>query len=152
MATIHTASVTTTAGSATLPSAGIYQPASPTNRIRVRAIEVFAEAATAVTEYAIRRITAIGTPGASQTAFPMDPSDTAATAIVAGTWTVAPTLTSGSLRKFPTGAAIGAGLMYRFPPGEGIVIPKTANNGVVVVLSSGTGQALAVNFEWEEIV
>jgi hypothetical protein len=149
---IYTASATTTAGSATLPAAGIYQPASPTGIIRVRAIEVFAEVATAVTEYAIRRITAIGTPGAAQTLFPHDTSEQAAAAIVATTWTVAPTLSTGSMRKFPTAAAVGAGVMYRFPPAGELLIPKTANNGIVVVLSSGTGQALAVNFEWEEVL
>lgn len=134
------------AGSTTLPIGGITATAGV--RPRAREIGVFNTTATEVA-LALRRITAIGTAGATQSV--LYESDSAQTALVTpkDTWTVAPTFVAGNLRVATLGAAKGSGVIWTFGP-DGLVIPNTTGDGLVIAVLTGTGQICEVSFTWDE--
>lgn len=135
---------TTGAGSTTLPIAGLMSVAG----VRPRLVEVgvFNSTATACA-VALRRVTAVGTPGATQSV--VYESDSAQTALTTpkDTWTVAPTFVAGNLRVASLGAAIGSGVLWTF---AGLVIPNTTGDGIVVSVLTGTGQICDVSLTWDE--
>lgn len=139
-------SALTTAGSTTLPIISLY--GGTTVRPRLRELALFNTTATAV-QLKLVRVSTTGTQGTALTEMPEVPEDTAAIATAFNTHSVAPTITSGDLYRVALGAAIGSGVVLTFPDG-GIVIPATANAGLAVVVSTGTGQAVEATLIWDE--
>jgi|KBSMisStaDraftv2_1062788.scaffolds.fasta_scaffold817480_1 hypothetical protein len=139
-------SALTSAGSTTLPIISLY--GGTTVRPRLRELHLFNTTTTAVSLKLVR-VTTTGTQGAGLTEMQEIAEDTAAIATAFQTHTVAPTITSGDLERVVLGAAIGSGVMLTFGDG-GIVIPATANNGLAVVVSTGTGQVVEATLVWEE--
>lgn len=137
---------TTGAGSTTLPIASLFAVA--TTSVRVYEVGVFNTTGTAVS-IALRRATAVGTPGAGQSEVNID--DPAATALVTAvdTHTVAPTLVTGAIRAATLGAAAGSGVIWT--SGErGFWIPAGTGNGLCLIPLTGTGQICDVYWEWSE--
>jgi hypothetical protein len=132
-------------GSTTLPIAGLMAQASTP----LWGVEIWATNTTAVAlSLALRRVTAVGTPGAAQTVqyeendtgtLKGDPRDT---------WTVTPTFATGALRNAAVGASIGSGSIPTFG-GRGLYIPPGTGNGLVLVPLTGAGQILDVTFVWD---
>lgn len=148
MARFSSAWRTTGAGSTTLPLAGLMAVA--TVRPRLVEVGVFNTTSTACA-VALRRVTAAGTSGSTQTVvYESDPSQ-AALATPKDTWTVAPTFATGNLRVASLGAAVGSGVIWTFG-GQlgGLVIPNTTGDGVVLSVLTGTGQICDVSFVWDE--
>jgi hypothetical protein len=144
MARFSAAWRTTGAGSTTLPIAGLMSVAGC--RPRLVEVGVFNSTATACA-VALRRVTAAGTSGATQSVvYESDPSQTAL-ATPKDTWTVAPTFLAGNLKAADLGAAVGSGIIWTFP---GAIIPNTTGDGIVISVLAGTGQICDVNFTWEE--
>lgn len=150
MARFSAAWRTTGAGSTTLPIAGLMSVAG----VRPRLVEVGISNSTATAcAVALRRVTAAGTSGATQSV--VYESDSAQTALATpkDTWTVAPTFVAGNLRVFSLGAAIGSGVIWTFGGGggsSGLVIPNTTGDGVVISVLTGTGQICDVSLTWDE--
>jgi len=137
---------TTGAGSTTLPIAGI--TATTLVRPRIKEIGAFNTTAVAVA-LAVRRITALGTAGAAEVeVYDTDPVQVALATLL-NTWTVAPTFVSGNVRVATLGAVVGSGVIWTFG-GEGLVVPNTTGDGVVLVPLTGTGQICDVYINWEE--
>lgn len=134
------------AGSTTLPIAGL--TAAAARRLRIREIGIFNTTSTAVS-IAIRRITAIGTPGAGQTEVYVDDESMAVSGTLLDTWTVTPTFVTGNVRVYSLGAAVGSGIVQPFGD-NGLVVPQGTGNGVVIVPLTGTGQICDVYFDWDE--
>jgi hypothetical protein len=135
-------------GSATLPIAGLMSVT--TCRPRLVEVGIFNTSATAV-DVALRRVTAAGTSGATQTAvYESDPSQPA-NATAKDTWTVTPTFVTGNLRIATLGAAAGSGVIWTFAGSAGgLVIPNTTGDGVVITIPTGTGQTCNVSLTWDE--
>lgn len=136
------------AGSTTLPIAGLMAVAGV--RPRLVEIGVFNTTTTACA-VALRRVTAAGTSGSTQSVvYESDPSQTAL-ATPKDTWTVAPTFVSGNIRVASLGAAIGSGVIWTFG-GQlgGLVVPNTTGDGVVISVLTGTGQICDVSIVWDE--
>jgi hypothetical protein len=111
MARFSSAWRTNGAGSTTLPIGGLMSVTGC--RPRLVEVGVFNTTTTACA-VALRRVTAAGTSGSTQSVvYESDPSQTAL-ATPKDTWTVAPTFTSGNLRVASIGAAIGSGLIWTF--------------------------------------
>jgi hypothetical protein len=148
MARFSAAWRTTGAGSTTLPIAGLMAVAG----VRPRLVEVgvFNSTATACA-VALRRVTAAGTSGATQSVvYESDPSQ-AALGTPKDTWTVAPTFVAGNIRAASLGAAIGSGIIWTFGGAlGGLVIPNTTGDGVVLSVLAGTGQICDVSLTWDE--
>jgi hypothetical protein len=142
----YNVSALTTAGSTTLPIMSLY--GGTTVRPRLREVCLMNTSATAVSLKLVR-VTTTGTQGTALTEMPQIPEDAAALATAFNTHSVAPTITTGDLYRWRLGAADGSGFVATFPDG-GIVIPATANAGLAVVVSAGTGQACEVTFIWDE--
>lgn len=149
MATFSAGWRTAAAGSTTLPMASLIS--ATTVRPRVFEIGVFNTTATGF-GVAVRRCTALGGTHAGAASAIQKESDTAqaplATVIDADTGT-APTLTSGQVRVATLGAAIGSGIVWTFGP-LGLVLPDTANNGIVIIGYQGTAQICDIYFAWSE--
>lgn len=134
------------AGSTTLPIASLFAPAAANPLIYE--VGVFNTTATAVA-IALRRATALGTPGTGREELFIDDENATATATLVDTHTVAPTLTAGAVRVGSLGAAIGSGVIWTF--GErGLRVPAGTGNGVCIVPLTGTGQICDVYVEWAE--
>jgi hypothetical protein len=139
------------AGSTTLPVASLFAPAAANPLIYE--IGVFNTTAVAVA-IALRRATALGTPGTGRDELFVDDEGAASSGATAGatlvdTHTVAPTFITGNLRVASLGAAIGSGVIWTF--GErGLRIPSGTGNGVCIVPLTGTGQILDIYVEWSE--
>lgn len=144
--TRYAASTITGAGSTTLPIVSLY--ASTSVRPHIREIHLFNTTATAVSLKLVR-LTTTGTQGTALTEMAHITEDRAAVAQAFATHSVAPTITTGDLWRGVLGAAIGSGVILTFPE-EGLVIPATANAGVGVVVSSGTGQVVEATIVWDE--
>jgi hypothetical protein len=139
-------SAITSAGSTTLPIISLY---GGTNvRPKIREIALFNTASTAVSLKVVR-VTTAGTQGAALTEMPLIPEDPAALAAAFNTHTVAPTITAGDLYRVRLGAADGSGVILKFEE-TGLGIPATANNGIAVVVSTGTGQVCEATMVWDE--
>lgn len=137
----------TTAGSTTLPIISLY--GGTTVRPRLRELHLFNTTATAVSLKLVR-VTTTGTQGTALTEVPMIQEDPAAIATAFNTHSGAPTITTGDLWRGVLGAAIGSGVILSFPDPGGLVIPPTANAGLAVVVSAGTGQAVEATLIWDE--
>lgn len=142
----YTVSALTSAGSTTLPIISLYGGTG--TRPRLREVHLFNTTTTAV-NLKLVRVTTAGTTGSALTIMPLVFEDPPALATAFNTHTVAPTITSGDLWRGQLGAAVGSGVILTFPE-NGIVIPKTASNGLAVVVSSGTGQAVDATLIWDE--
>lgn len=142
----YTVSAVTTAGSTTLPIISLY--GGTTVRPRLRELHLFNTTTTAVFLKLVR-VTTTGTQGTALTEMPQIPEDPAAIATAFNTHSGGPTITTGDLWRGSLGAAIGSGVILTFPEG-GIVIPATASNGLAVVVSTGTGQAVDATLVWDE--
>jgi len=142
----YTVSTITGAGSTTLPIISLY--GATTTRPKIREIAIFNTTATAVS-LKIVRLTTAGTQGTALTEMPLVPEYPAGACTAFATHTVAPTITAGDLYRFVLGAAIGSGTILTFPD-EGLAIPATANNGIGVVVSTGTGQVCEATLIWDE--
>jgi hypothetical protein len=150
MARFSAAWRTTGAGSTTLPLAGLMSVA--TCRPRLVEVGVFNTTATACA-VALRRVTAAGTSGATQSVVYESDSSQGALTTPKDTWTVAPTFAAGNLRVASLGAAIGSGVIWTFGGGggaSGLVIPNTTGDGIVLSVLAGTGQICDVSFTWDE--
>lgn len=147
MARVSGAFRTTGAGSTTLPIAGL--TATTGVRPRLREVGVFNTTAVAVAIALRRIITSLGTAGAAETEVYENDNSQTPVATLLNTWTVAPTFVTGNLRCGSLGAAIGSGIIWTFG-GDGLVIPNTANDGIVIIPLTGTGQICDVYFAWEE--
>jgi hypothetical protein len=138
-------------GSTTLPVASLFASASANPLIYE--VGVFNTTAVAVA-VALRRATAVGTPGTGRDEVFIDDEGSAssgatAVATLLDTHTVAPTFITGNVRVAPLGAAIGSGVIWTF--GErGLRIPSGTGNGICIIPLTGTGQILDVYFEWSE--
>lgn len=144
--TQYRVSAVTTAGSTTLPIISLY--GGTLVRPKLREIHLFNTTTTAVFLKLVR-VTTTGTQGTALTEMPEIQEDIAAIATAFNTHSVAPTVTTGDLWRCSLGAAIGSGVMVSFG-GVGINIPPTANNGLAVIVSTGTGQAVDATLVWEE--
>lgn len=142
----YSASCLTTAGSTTLPISSLY--GGTAGRLKLRQLDIFNTTATAVSLKLVR-VTAAGTPGTGLTEMPWDQADVAATATAFNTHSVTPTITAGDLFRWVLPAAIGGGIIETFPE-PGFIVPATANNGLAILVSAGTGQACEVTWTWEE--
>lgn len=142
----YTVSAVTTAGSTTLPIISLY--GGTTVRPRLRELHLFNTTTTAVFLKLVR-VTTTGTQGTALTEMPLIQEDPPAIATAFNTHSVAPTITAGDLWRGSLGAAIGSGVILTFPD-QGLAIPATANNGLAVVVSTGTGQAVDATIQWDE--
>jgi len=134
------------AGSATLPIASLYAPA--TQDLRVREVGVFNTTTTAAGLKLIK-VSTTGTQGATITETNLDTLNHTILGTAFNTHSVAPTL-GGEIAPCPVGAAIGAGTILTFyGENNGILIPQGTGNGLAV-LPTGTGQICQVYFIWDE--
>lgn len=122
--------------------------AGATNRIQVREIGVFCNAATTSAVGLIRPATE-GTSSATAVPVAGDPANGAAGAVLESAWTVAPTVgTNVYLRRAQLPAAIGAGVIWTFPPGELVIAVST---GIMLWNFSGvTNSVLQLYMTFEE--
>jgi hypothetical protein len=145
MARYSAAFRSTGAGSATLPIAGLMAQANTPLWV----VEVWVTNTT-TTAYSccLRRVTAVGTPGAAQTVqyeendtgtLKGDPRDT---------WTVTPTFATGALRNAAIGASVGSGDTWTFGS-RGLYVPPGTGNGVVIPTITGAGQISDITIVWD---
>ena len=146
MARFSSAWRTAGAGSTTLPIAGL--TATATCRLMIREIGVFNTTGTAVV-LALRRMSALGTPGSTVATVPEDDNSQTAVGVPKDTWTVTGTFGTGSIRVASLGAAVGSGIIWTFSD-SGVVIPNTTTDAIVVVPYTGTGQICDVSLTWDE--
>jgi hypothetical protein len=117
-------------------------------RARVREVGVFNTTTTAFTVGLRRATTAGGTHTAREELSEDDPNQTAIATIFDSDTGTAPTITTGNVRTAEMGAAIGAGVIWTFT-GNGLVIPSTASDGIVII-GITTPQICTVYISWEE--
>lgn len=143
----YSATVTTGAGSATLPVSSLYGAAA--TWVRLKQLWIFNTAATAVTLRLVR-VTTAGT----STAVTSTPYDTgpgiAAIGTARNTHTVAPTVTAGDLATIVIPAAIGGGVILPFEGNDGLAIPGNTANAGLALLPTAAGPVLAVTWVWTE--
>lgn len=135
----------TTAASATLPGMSLYATAAVAFQLLEVGITNTTSTANVV---ALCRLTTAGTQGSGLTEAALNQRSVAATCTAFAAHSVGPTLVDLGYR-WSLGAAIGAGVIWTFQPGELEVALGTAN-GVGVYCPTGTGQALDVYFKWLE--
>ncbi len=100
-----------------------------TARLRIREIGIFMAAATA-SSFGLGRPAAIGvTPTSPVTVQALDAADPAGTGTTAIAWGTAPTVPTSSiyLRRVAMPATVGAGVIWTFPLGAGLVIPISSS-------------------------
>ena len=135
-------------GSTTLPVCALQ--AHTTVGCRVREIGVFNTTTTAVA-ICLKRLTTVGTPGSTVTSVSHASDGPASSCLAKNTYTsTGPTLGS-ALYQTTLGAAAGAGVIWTF--GEtGLEINPDAsnNNGIGVVVATGTGQVVDFYIVWDE--
>jgi hypothetical protein len=114
---------------------------------QIRAVEVFNTTATAVA-VAIVRASATGTQGAGLTEICL--SDDSRVIVATGFNTHTADATVGSpIRQASLGAAIGAGVIWTWGPGE-FVLDNATTSGIVIICPTGTAQHLDFAIEWDE--
>jgi hypothetical protein len=135
----------TGAGSTTLPISGLMAQAS----IDLWLVEVWVtNTTTTAWACALRRVTAVGTPGAAVTVQYEESDSGTLRGDPRDTWTVTPTFVTGQIRTAAIGASIGSGTVFTFG-GRGLFIPAGTGNGVVVVPLTGAGQISDVSWSWD---
>jgi hypothetical protein len=142
----YTVAALTTAGSTTLPIISLY--GGTTVRPKLRELWLTNTTTTAVSLKLVR-VTTTGTQGTGLTEMPLIPEDPAAIATAFNTHSAGPTITTGDLWRGALPASIGGAVVVTFPD-PGLGIPATANNGLAVVVSTGTGQAVEAVLIWDE--
>lgn len=137
----------TSAGSTTLPISSLYGPGAAAALCRLMQLQIWNTGAAAVSLKLVR-LTTTGTRGAAMTKDLMGPHNPETSASVAyQTHTVAPTAADlGGYRIYLTA---GNGVIWRWDD-FGFTIPATANAGVGILVSTGTGQACEVGWDWRE--
>lgn len=116
-------------------------------RPQIRSVEVFNTTTTAVS-VAVVRASAAGTQGTALTEVCL--SDDSRTVIATGFNTHTANATVGSpIRHAPLGAAVGAGVIWTWGPGE-FIIDNATGAGVVIILPTGTAQHIDFAIEWDE--
>jgi hypothetical protein len=116
-------------------------------RPQIREVGVFNTTATAAA-IGLARATATGTQGAGLTEVCL--SDDSHTIVATGFNTHTADATLGAaVRQASLGAAIGAGVIWRFEPGE-FVIDNLTTAGVVIFCPTGTGQVVDFWIHWDE--
>lgn len=118
-------------------------------RLRLRELGIFMAAATAST-FGLGRPEAIGiTPTTPVLGQAEDPADAAAVGATALAWGTKPTAPSSSiyLRRIGLPAAIGAGIIWTWPDGPGLVIPVSSS---IVLYNLATNGVVDVYARWEE--
>lgn len=138
--------VTSGAGSTTLPMASLYGVAGV--RARVREIGVFNTTASAFNVALRRATTAGGTHTGRDEIYEDDSAQTPLATLFDTDTGTAPTLTTGNVRVAALGASIGSGVIWTFG-GNGLVIPNTTGDGVVII-GLASPQICAVYFSWDE--
>lgn len=143
---IYTAGIRTGAGTTARPIISVYGIANRGGWLRE--VGVFN---TTTTAFAIKlvRLTAAGTPGAAITIAEWDPDGSVASLTPFTTHTVDATL-GDSFNFASIGAAVGAGVIWTFWSGHGIMIPTGTANGMGIVVATGTGQVADAYMTWEE--
>ena len=146
MARYSVATLSTGAGSTTLPLVSVYAVASVAGTFRE--VGVFNTTATGVAVRLVR-LSSTGTQGAAMpVAGRYNPDSVAASMLGFNTHTVAPTLTDAGYRA-QLGAAIGSGVIWTF--GDlGIRLAVGTGNGLGVAIDNGTGQVCNVYFVFDE--
>jgi hypothetical protein len=143
----YTSGGLTGVGSTTLPISSLYGPGAAAALARVSRIQIWNTGAAAVS-LKLASLTTAGTRGAAMTKYTLtqhNPETSAATAYQ--THTVAPTAVDfGGYRVY---LPVGGGVIWDFPD-WGLVIPATANAGIGILVSTGTGQACEVSWDWRE--
>jgi len=135
---LYSASVTTPAAAAAAAFAAIR--AASTDRVRVKEIGGFLNAATATSAQLVRAATN-GTASTTTAMQPNDPSDPAATSLIVTAWSVAPTIsTNVPLRRVVMPATAGNGWVWVFP--DPIIIASTAD---LLLWNFGAGAASALS-------
>jgi hypothetical protein len=145
MARFSSAYRSTGAGSTTLPMASLY--AQATGNLWLVEVVVTNTTATAAS-MALRRFTTAGTQGASQGVNYEEDANASLKGDPRDTHTVAPTISSGSIRNASLGASIGSGIAFTFG-GRGLLIPNGIANGVGLMPLTGTGQICDVSWSWD---
>lgn len=118
-------------------------------RLRVRELGIFLGAATAST-FGLGRPAAIGvTPTSPVLGQAEDFADAVAVGNTAVAWATRPTVptTSIYLRRIGLPAAIGAGVIWTWPDGPGLVVPI---NNSIAVYNLATNGVLDIYVRWEE--
>jgi hypothetical protein len=135
------------AGSATLPFAGIYAPA--TSHVIVREIKVFTDAANTAKILFARATTAGTWTGEEEIDHNEDGSPPLGIIVKTATST-APTM--GNPFDFgAVGAAISSGFHYTYyGEGRGLYIPPGTGNGIVLIEKVDTANEYDVVWVWEE--
>lgn len=119
-----------------------------TDRLRIREIGFTNTAATA-SKIAIKRITARGTNTTTLAGTPIDNNDAAAAGTLDLTYSADPTVTGNYLRRAHLANVIGAGLLWTWWNGPGLVVPVSV--GVAFVVPTAVaGAALECWIVWEE--
>lgn len=144
---MYSAGVRTGAGSTTLPQISLYAAAAVAARVwEIGVCSTFSTASS----IKLVRLTTAGTQGAGLTeARHEDSSQVAASCTAFTTHTGAPTLGDDLGYRFALGAAVGTGIVWTFGP-KGLLIPVGTANGVGVIVSTGSGQAIDAWIVWEE--
>jgi len=117
--------------------------------LRIRELAIFLGAATAST-YGIGRPAAIGvTPTTPVVGQAEDPADAAAVGATAVAWGTRPTVPTSSiyLRRISLPAAIGAGVIWTWPDGPGLVIAISQS---LALYNLATNGVVDVYVRWEE--
>lgn len=110
-----------------------------TERLRIREIGIFMGAATA-SIFGLGRPAAIGvTPTTPVTVQAQDPGDPAGTAQTALAWATKPTAPASSiyLRRIGLPAAIGAGVIWSWPPGGELIVPISYSIAIYNLATNG---------------
>jgi hypothetical protein len=142
----YVASAVTTAGSTALPIISLY--GGTTVRPKLRELHLFNTTTTAVFLKLVR-VTTAGTQGSALVEMPLIQEDPAAVATAFNTHSAGPTVTTGDLWRGSLPAAVGGSVILTWPD-PGLGIPPTANNGLAVIVSTGTGQAVDATLIWDE--
>jgi hypothetical protein len=136
------------AGSTTLPIAGLMAQANTPLWV----VEAWGTNTTVTPlSLALRKVTAVGTPGAAMTVFPEENDTVTVKGDPRDTWTVTPTFATGTaqgVRNAAVGASIGSGWIANFG-GRGLYVPPGTGNGVVLIPLVGAGQILDITFVWD---
>lgn len=118
-------------------------------RLRIRELGIFLNAATA-SIFGLGRPAAIGvTPTSPVVGQAEDPADAAAVGATALAWGTKPTTPTSSiyLRRIGLPAAIGAGIIWTWPDGPGLIVPI---NSSIVIYNLASNAAANVYARWEE--
>ena len=143
----YTSGGLTAVGSTTLPISSLYGPGAAAALARVMQVQIWNTGASAVSLKLVS-LSTTGTRGAAMTKYTMSAHNPEVSAAVAyQTHTVAPTATDlGGYRVY---LSAGNGVIWTWSDWQ-FVIPATANAGVGILVSSGTGQACEVSWDWRE--